>query len=46
LPPSCDDYLRTELSNTPCSRSTDATVSSGDECHLASKFQDISHSLA
>jgi len=46
LPPCCDDYLRTQLSHTPCSRSANATVSTGDECHLSSKFQFISHSLA
>jgi hypothetical protein len=46
LPPSCEDYLSTQLSYTPCSRCANATVSTGDECHLSSKFQAISHSLA
>ena len=31
LPPSCEDYLSTELSYTPCSRSANTSVSTGDE---------------
>jgi hypothetical protein len=46
LPPSCDDYLSAELSYTPRSRSANATVSAGDECHLSGKFQAISHFVA
>jgi hypothetical protein len=33
LPPSCEDYLSTELSYTPCGCSANATVSAGDECY-------------
>src|ERR1700757_4667367 len=43
LPPSCDDDLSAQLSYTPCSRSADATVSTGNECHLSSKFQATFH---
>jgi hypothetical protein len=44
LPPSCDDYLSTQLSYAFCGCSTNATVSARDECHSTGKFRFVSHS--
>jgi hypothetical protein len=44
LPPSCDNYLSTQLGYTLCGRSANATVSTGDECHSSGKFQIVSPS--